>query len=187
MSRKKILWLASWYPNKNDPFDGDFIQRHARAASLYNDIHVIYVTDAFINKSVEESFNFATGLTEQVIYFKKQKGFIGRLKKQLAWRKLFLQAAKNYITKYGMPHLVHVHVPWKAGLIALCLKKQYGLNFIVSEHWGIYNIAVKDNYASKPAWMRDLIRKIFNEAKHFVSVSKSLAEGVQQVTEKNIH
>ena len=37
-----VLWLPSWYPNKLAPFDGDFIQRHAKAAALYNDILVIY-------------------------------------------------------------------------------------------------------------------------------------------------
>ena len=45
MQRKKILWLVSWYPNRNDKFDGDFIQRHARAAAIYHDVHVIFVTD----------------------------------------------------------------------------------------------------------------------------------------------
>ncbi|HQV61525.1 MAG TPA: hypothetical protein PLG08_12150, partial [Chitinophagaceae bacterium] len=43
MSRKKILWLCSWYPAKTDPYNGDFIQRHARAAALYNDIYIIHV------------------------------------------------------------------------------------------------------------------------------------------------
>ena len=36
-----VLWLPSWYPNKLSPFDGDFIQRHAKAAALYNDIAII--------------------------------------------------------------------------------------------------------------------------------------------------
>ena len=35
-----ILWLPSWYPNKLDPFDGDFIQRHAVAVSAFVPVHV---------------------------------------------------------------------------------------------------------------------------------------------------
>ena len=54
MQRKKILWLASWYPNRNDPFDGDFIQRHARAAAIDHDIHVIHVSEAEIENALEE-------------------------------------------------------------------------------------------------------------------------------------
>ena len=41
--RKNILWLASWYPNKIDGFKGDFIQRHAKAAAIYEDVQVIHV------------------------------------------------------------------------------------------------------------------------------------------------
>ena len=40
----KALWLVSWYPDKISPFNGDFIKRHAEAVSLYDDVHVIYVT-----------------------------------------------------------------------------------------------------------------------------------------------
>ena len=39
----KILWLASWYPNAKQPFDGDFIQRHARSVAQKMPVTVIYV------------------------------------------------------------------------------------------------------------------------------------------------
>ncbi len=38
-----VLFLASWYPSKVDPFDGDFIERHAKSISLTNRVFVIYV------------------------------------------------------------------------------------------------------------------------------------------------
>jgi len=53
IERKKILWLVSWYPNKYDLFDGDFIQRHAKAAALYNDIHVLFIK-AFDEQLIKE-------------------------------------------------------------------------------------------------------------------------------------
>ena len=31
----KILWLASWYPNLYESFNGDFIQRHAQAVAEF--------------------------------------------------------------------------------------------------------------------------------------------------------
>ena len=73
-ARKKILWLVSWYPNRDDRFDGDFIQRHARAAALVHDIHVIFVKDSPIDSPLEEEWNHATGLTEQLIYFRTLNG-----------------------------------------------------------------------------------------------------------------
>ena len=40
--RKHIIFLARWYPHRYDPMFGLFIQRHAEAAALFNDITVIY-------------------------------------------------------------------------------------------------------------------------------------------------
>ena len=85
MERKKILWLCSWYPSKMDPFNGDFIQRHARAAALFNDIHVIHVTYDYPN-DVENSgqeLNSIGQLTEQIVYFKKKKSLKAKLTKAL--------------------------------------------------------------------------------------------------------
>ena len=186
MHRKKILWLASWYPNRNDWFDGDFIQRHARAVAIYHDVHVIFVTEAGIENAIEEEWNYATGLTEQIIYFKKTNGFLSRIRKQLSWRNIFQKAVEKYIDKNGTPDHIHVHVPWKAGLIALWVKKKYGIDFIVTEHWGIYNEVVEDNFYRKPVITQNLLKKIFSEAKGFVSVSRYLAEGVRKIVGKEV-
>lgn len=184
MQRKKILWLVSWYPNKNDRFDGDFIQRHARAAAIGNDVHVILVTDAGIQNSIEEEFNYATGLTEQIIYFKRKKGLAGKIKKQFTWRNLYKKAIKKYIAKHGLPDCVHVHVPWKAGLIALWMKKKYTKDFVVTEHWGIYNGVVQDHFFTKSKLTQTFVKKIFSEARIFVSVSKFLSKGVENIAGK---
>jgi glycosyltransferase involved in cell wall biosynthesis len=181
MQRKKILWLVSWFPNKKDRFDGDFIQRHARAAAIYHDVHVIFVTDDDIDQSIEEEWNYATGLAEQVIYFKRKEGIAARYRKQVIWKKSFQNAVKKYIEKNGLPDCVHVHVPWKAGLIALWLKKKYGKEFIVTEHWGIYNKTVEDNFYTRSRFFQTLLKRIFSEAKCFVSVSKFLAKGIEGI------
>jgi glycosyltransferase involved in cell wall biosynthesis len=184
MQRKKILWLVSWYPNRNDRFDGDFIQRHARAAAICQDVHVIFVTDAEIEKPIDEEWNYATGLTEQIIYFKRKKGFTARLRKQLTWKSTFQQAVTNYIEKNGLPDCVHVHVPWKAGLIALWMKKKYKREFIVTEHWGMYNDKTDSNFHSKSGLTQKLLKEIYKEAKVFVSVSRFLANDVEKTTGK---
>jgi glycosyltransferase involved in cell wall biosynthesis len=184
MQRKKILWLVSWYPNRNDRFDGDFIQRHARAAAIYQDVHVIFVTDGEMKKSIDEDWNYATGLTEQIIYFKRTKGFAARLRKQLTWKNTFQQAVKNYIEKNGLPDCVHVHIPWKAGLIALWMKKKYKREFIVTEHWGMYNDAIDDHFHLRPGITQKLMKEIYKEAKIFVTVSRFLANDVEKTTGK---
>src|SRR5687767_13573545 len=88
MSRKKILWLCSWYPNKTEPYNGDFIQRHAEAASLFNDIHVIHVAGSAqgsLQQNSEEEISRKEGLTEHLIYFRRSTSFWGRLIAHKKW------------------------------------------------------------------------------------------------------
>ena len=129
MTRKKILWLTSWYPNRNDIFDGDFIQRHARAAAIDHDIHVIYVGIGDIDNPVEEEWNFVTGLTEQLIYFNTPRGVFSKIRKHLVWKKLFEGAIEKYVSKHGIPDLVHIHIPWKAGMMGMWIQNKYGTPF----------------------------------------------------------
>ena len=181
--RKKILWLVSWYPNKYDAFDGDFIQRHARAAALYNDIHVIFVKASEEQEAVEETLNEDQGLTEQIIYVPKKEGLINKLKNYRQWKRCF-RAAVDLSLQKQKPSIVHVHIPWKVGIIALWIKKAYGIPFIVTEHWGIYNTIVEDNIYTKSFPVRYLLKRIYKEANTFISVSNYLGEGVNQALVK---
>ncbi|MGZ3950667.1 MAG: glycosyltransferase, partial [Flavisolibacter sp.] len=167
-----------------DRFDGDFIQRHARAAAIYHDVYVLFITDLEIDKRTEEEWNYATGLTEHLIYFKKRKGLAARLLKQVYWRNLYQKAIKSYIAKNGLPDCVHVHVPWKAGLMALWMKKEYAKGFIITEHWGIYNRVVEDNFYARPKLVQTLLKKLFAEAKALVSVSQFLGKNIEHICGK---
>ena len=183
MSRKKILWLASWYPNKLAPFDGDFIQRHAKAAALYDDIYLINVVGDVrdrIESNIHEVRHQSESLVEQVIYFRKSNTFTGRILAHYRWTFHFKKAVKKYIADQGKPALVHVHVAMKTGMIALWIKKRYKIPFVVTEHWGIYNDVVEDNYLSKPAWFKKYTQRIFGEAIKFISVSNYLAMGINR-------
>jgi len=178
MTRKKILWLVSWYPNRTDRFDGDFIQRHARAAAIRNDIHVIFVKGISSEKEIEEDWNYVTGLTEQIIYFREHTGLFGKWKQFSTWQHLYRTAIKSYIAKNGLPDCVHVHIPWKAGLLGLWMKKKYNLPYIISEHWGIYDQQI-NNLA-----FRKMLRKIYDESGALVTVSKYLASGIENTMGK---
>ena len=64
--RKHIIFLARWYPHRYDPMFGLFIQRHAEAAALFNDITVIYcqqvneTTSLQVYKSTSQQVNKTT-------------------------------------------------------------------------------------------------------------------------------
>src|SRR5687767_2768768 len=141
MKRKKILWLCSWYPGKTEPFNGDFIQRHAQAAALYNDIHVIHVTgdtSGQVKKTTTEVHE-ENGLTEHIVYYRKSVTTWGRFVGHYKLLFLYKDAIRKYLKKNGKPGLVHVHIPITAGVFGLWLKRRSGIPYVLTEHWGIYN------------------------------------------------
>lgn len=183
MARKKILWLCSWYPTKADPFNGDFIQRHARAAALYNDIYVLHLA---ARSSGEDNANEAAcqsseGLTEQIITYKKIKSFWGRLISHYRWMYLYRQALRNFIVKYGKPDLVHVQVPMKDGIMALWFSKKYKIPYLVTEHWGIYNDVAEDNFKTRSKLFRYYTGQVLEKAAKFITVSRYLGEAVNRL------
>jgi len=182
MERKKILWLPSWYPNETDRFTGDFIQRHAYAAAINDDVHVLFVTK-ISGKENHQTLHQATGLTEQIIYFKSS---ITSLKNQILYFNFYRKAIREFIKKNGLPHFVHVHVPWKAGLVALWLKRKYGVPYIITEHWGIYNNIEKNSFLHWSFFNKKALNYIFSQAKRFISVSKFLGEGVNWMVVKKL-
>jgi glycosyltransferase involved in cell wall biosynthesis len=183
-NRKKILWLCSWYPSKLDLFNGDFIQRHAKAAAAFNDIYVIYVAGDNTGKAdkKEREISKSDGLTEHIVYFPVSTSFTGKIRAHLKYLFVFKQAIRRYLVENGKPDLVHVHVPMKAGILALWLKKRYKVPFIITEHYGIYNEETgKDSYLKRSRVFRNYTRRIFQQASVFVTVSKFLAEGVNRM------
>jgi glycosyltransferase involved in cell wall biosynthesis len=183
MTRKKILWLCSWYPNRTDPFDGDFIQRHARAASLHHDIQVIRIAaDPGLEPGrTDMELLKQDGLTEQLIYLGKQNSLVGRYLFYQRWKKLFRKAITDYIATNGKPAAVHVHVPYPAGRLALWVKKKYGIPFVVTEHWTIYQPGNEIPYQQQPLRLRKLISRVMNETACFLPVSTDLGEKVNHI------
>lgn len=183
MSRKRILWLCSWYPNRTDPFDGDFIQRHARAAALLHDIHVIRVIgdpDLPPGKN-DVQISQQTGLTEQLIYIGKTNSLAGRSFFFLRWNQQFRKAVQDYINVFGKPDWVHVHVPYPAGRIALWVKQKYGVPFVVTEHWTIYQPGNAISYQQQPVRLRKLVYRVMKETSRFLPVSADLGQRVNQL------
>jgi glycosyltransferase involved in cell wall biosynthesis len=177
--RKQILWLCSWYPSENDAFNGDFIQRHAKAASLFNDIYVVHVSTGN-SKRPSSISSPVKGLTEKIIYIKKSGTWTGRLKSHYKLLKTYRNAVSAWQKEYGKPHLVHVHVPVWTGKIALWIKRKFQIPFVVTEHWGIYNEIEENNYLRKKPWFKKTTKKVFDKANDIITVSRFLGEGIRK-------
>lgn len=183
MGRKKILWLCSWYPGHAEPFNGDFVQRHARSAALFHDIHVIHVFADPSGKISHPKYTIKkeVGLVEEIYEFPKRKDPVSRIFSHLRVLATYRRLIKAYIRSEGVPDLVHVHVPVWAGVTALWIKKKYGIPYVITEHWGIYNRQVPDHFYTKSIFFRKAIKKIYDQAEKLISVSFFIARQMNEM------
>ena len=174
---RHILYLPSWFPSRRYPYPGDFIKRHAESASLYNRITVFFTAiDETIKEPelVEEKIN--ENFFVYIYYYPSLKGIlspvINGIKRYSALRKMYTKVFAD-----SSPDLVHVHVAYPAGLFALYLKKRKGLEYIISEHDGIY-MPGYDNYHIPGQFEKKMVQVIYKNAKKIHAVSKSLADAL---------
>jgi len=177
---KHILYLPSWFPSRKNPYPGDFIKRHAESASRYNRITVFYTTiDETIKKPelVEEKIN--ENFLVYTYYYPLLKGIlssvINGVKRFSALRKMYTKVFAG-----SSPDIVHVHVAYPAGLFALYLKKRKGLEYIISEHDGIY-MPGYDNHHIPGRFEKKMVPVIYKNAKKIHAVSKSLADALMDL------
>lgn len=179
-----ILWLPSWYPNQLSLFDGDFIQRHARAVSLYNKVTVIYIKKdehGIVTKKIHEVKIESPNFTEIIIFYHPYKTPINLLNKLISrvkYNNIYRQTCKNYINENGKPLLLHVHVALNVVLQVLWLQKKYQIPFIISEHWSGYLKEAKQNLDKFNPLFKKLLGKILTSAKAITVVSNVLGEAI---------
>jgi glycosyltransferase involved in cell wall biosynthesis len=184
---KYILWLPSWYPNRLEPYNGDFIQRHAVAVAAFLPVNVIYVikdpTGSLTKDVLMEEFA-NNGLVETIVYYYvKPKGItiLDKLVSHFKYKKVYKQAIKQLFEKKGLPSLVHVHIALKAGVMARWIKNKFKVPFLITEQWTIYLNEARPNYRSVPIYLRRQWKKIFKEANGISVVSDYLGEQIQHL------
>lgn len=186
-SVKPVLWLASWYPNKFGPFDGDFIQRHAIALSEYRPVQVLFVKKGIASemnkKSEVESFH-RNGLTETICYYKPlETGIAGlnRLFSFLQFLLLYRKLIEEFISRESRPEFVHVHVTMRSGLLALWLKRKYRIPYIITEHWTGFSRHAEDNLYQQSWFFRKATAGILRNAEIVLPVCDYLADQIKKI------
>ena len=139
--RKHIIFLARWYPHRYDPMFGLFVQRHAEAAALFNDITVIYChacerqQDNKTTRQQAKKFEIVRTNENNVdtirVYYKKPKNKIQSLLRFYRANMMALKLCKK-------PDLIHVHVLTRLGVIAWIQKILHKTPYIITEHWSRY-------------------------------------------------
>lgn len=177
-----ILKLAGWYPHRANPFNGDFVQRHAISIAQHQPVVVVFaVKDELVKQlTIEKKVLFNGRLTEYICYYPK-RFFLDKLWSwwyyNTAFKKIFALIKKER----GLPTLVHVNIAWKAGLWALWLKRKFRLPYVITENWTGYYEADPENLHTKPMAVQKMLRRIFQQSALFIPVTKNLGERCKQL------
>jgi glycosyltransferase involved in cell wall biosynthesis len=185
---KKVLWLASWYPNESDPFNGDFIKRQAEAVSIYQPLNVLWVgkyAPTYFPEKAEHLIreSGATNLREYIVYYPgsgKGNSVFSKIQSLFHYFKKNREIIQHLRKKNEFPEIVHVQVAMKAGLIALYLKWKYKIPYVLTEHWSGYYAMAKDSLFRKSFLTRFLTRIIIKKADLLLPVSDNLGRQINK-------
>ncbi len=169
---RKVLFLPRWYPSENDIQNGVFIQKHAQAAALHNEVAVLYAEPTKGQGKLLKAKS--DGLTEVIVYYKDSgSGFLNGLSYLAAMKKGWKLIEKAGFT----PNICHVHVLNRPALLGLWLKWFHRIPFIVSEHWSGY---LTGKFKDKGVLTRWFTKLAVKEASGVTVVSEALKIGMMQ-------
>lgn len=157
--------MCGWYPSKEFPTNGDFIERHAKAVSNIHKVSVLHLVSSEKSKTTKDKIS--ENLTVNIVYIKQTKNPIIKFFR-------FFNAYKRIIKNMNTIDIVHLNILFPFGIFALYQKLIYKTSFIISEHWTGYIKSIKVSFLQK------LISKIISRnAFKICPVSYQLQNGMQ--------
>lgn len=174
MTEKKIrvLFIPSWYPTKENPVSGIFIERQATAVSKYCDVAVLHVNlgeENMIDISQDKDYF-------QVIVYKKRKN---KLFNGISYIVGHFQGYNIIQKQFGNLDLLHLHVIYPAGIFIYLLNLFSKKSYVVSEHSSIY--LKEDGTFEKSSSLRKfLVRSIASKSKAIILVSSCLKKALEK-------
>jgi glycosyltransferase involved in cell wall biosynthesis len=178
-NKKHILFISSWYPNRNDPTHGIFNRYFAEAASRFNRISVLHVSSV---EDPGERFRFEEANEKNIftltVYYKKITSglpLISQLQKKRWVLQAFEAGYEKLRRKAGVPDLIQLNVVMPMGIAAHHLSEKYGIPYVVNEGWSGY-CAEDGNY--KGFLKKFYTKRIIKQARAIMPVSDYLKKAM---------
>jgi len=172
LERKNILFISSWFPNKIEPTNGNFVQRHAEAVSLVHNVEILHTIGDF---DQDEKYLFddrlINGIRTLIVYYKNSKNPVTNFFRRM-------KAYNKGFSKLQKPDLVHANILHNNMLFAVYLKKKYKIPFVVTEHWTALR-KINAEITSKIIKQTAVI--IGNQAEFILPVSNDLLLGLKDL------
>ncbi len=179
--RLNILFLSSWYPCRNNPYNGNFVARHAVAVAKFANVYVLHACSEEDITTTEIIVSENRGVQTIQIYYPKIKNsipIIGQIQKYFVLRRLYLDAFLDLRKKIGTINLIHTNIIFPIGSIANYLHKKFSIPFVITEHWTGY---LPVNSEKLSLIDLKLSRKIVSKASFILPVSNDLRNSMQKL------
>lgn len=184
-NRLKILSICSWYPNDFNPTLGNFVKKHAEAASRYNDLVCLAVFPSVQDKSIRIVKNQGESFSEIVVYYPKiQTKFRlwNLFRNFISHRQAFKEGYKNVQSIIGQPDLIHLNITYPLGIWALYLKWTKKIPYVVTENATGLHVGSDHAY---PTSILFLCKQILRGAAVLLPVSEDLKSYMKQLSPKS--
>lgn len=186
MTKKlSVLVISSWYPTRVNPTLGNFNEKFAEAAALYNNVVAVHVcADANMDKSSEVIEFEKDGVKTILFYFRKKEkeNAADKVRKSLQFLKYYLRAYKYVKNKYGKPNVVQLNILFPIGIIALIYRVLYGIPYVISENWTGY---LASNKVKQGFFTRYISRCIARNSSALLPVTEDLKKAMINESFKN--
>jgi glycosyltransferase involved in cell wall biosynthesis len=162
--KKHILILSSWYPNRDQPFLGNFVQNQAVLLSSIYHVSVVYLhadknCDAIQLEIVEKDF-----LKEIRVYYPKKSNPISSYF-------IALKALKKGLKVLDEVDLIHGHVMLPKGFLFLKTKAILRKPLIITEHSSVFLQKSKNEMGLRN---RLMLQRLLKKADALIAVSDVL-------------
>lgn len=180
MKPKNILFLASWYPSKNNPTLGNFVQRHAEAASIYSNVTALFITSSDLVDEITIEKDVVNGVETVIAYYPKIKTKLP-LVRSLEKYKMYMQVSEQAFNSIDKTFdLVHLNIAYPAGLFALWLKERKKIKYVLTEQWTGY-LSIKGSFSKLNYLQKWQHKKIFKNASAIFPVSSHLGDALKKL------
>ena len=194
---KHIFVIPSWYPWQGNRIFGSFIKEQLYYLAHYTDLKIsvsLWGQGEFLLQLKNPS-----QILEKIIRFlftsdtiiREKENFIGIYSPALSWSNRILNGNIRQLIKtnlinlkkaeleFGKIKLIHAHVSFPAGYIAMELSRLTGIPFIITEHMGPFPLP---NFLKSNGSISEQILLPLRSASGVIAVSKFLSEEIKRKT-----
>lgn len=172
----QILVLPKAYPTSYDSIRGTFFQQQAHALKDAGyQVGIIVPQYRSLRRLRSKLFGWPRGITyheERGIPVYQYHGWawFSQIKflHRRFWVKAGLELFQEYVADWGEPDIIHAHVAWLAGDLALAIKRRYNIPYVITEHSTAYARELLSRQQKRWA------RKVFRQAGARIAVSPEL-------------